>query len=963
MIESHQSEYLCTKVNEMYDSFSEELQSNLDLKQLGLKKEYILSEKADGILSGKKSKLFTEIAMKWDARNLGIKEVDRGTECTDLSECRVLKRIEFVMDLFDRYFLKQFVDGKGDEKTNDDVLYIDILTECLSDYNGIALIDDLNHIREHKGDIRSVIGTYCDRIDGKDAAGKCIGEMMRKHRESERTEKEIDADSDGMDIEFKRFVNGLGLRERHLLETSVKIHSFICHEVHGEDDEKESDDDTQHLKGTVNEQLISKFVNEIESGKKSEKVEEKRMEDLAESLRANGFSDDECDQFMEMLLDQSYDSETIIDDLVDGEYDPFNPYPDTNLFPMLRNNVSLAKTVKNHFGINSEKVDVKRMDDLAESLRANGLSDGECARFMNELATQSYDSETIFDDLMDEERDPSNLNSDSNVFAMLQKNLFFTKITKKHFGAKMNDDDELPSFTFGRDRLRHYEYFKDRPNYVGVPKYSNLKEECLQNRIHQIPIKQFSRMLYEAFLFAKSKNGQALKALDRGSTNSVYEMPPECPLSVSHIFVLRMYCNLTDLQKEYKECGCRERDSGQTLEELKKWNREIAHWHRLVVEAVVFFGEKVRPNSSKQVFFTGLSIKLCFTSFAPKFNAPFSTTVSVAVAARFSGSNGLILKLKPAPGSKDSYFNVEWLSDFADEKERLFVFALNMMIADIKYSDGANASWADVYLRGFTLFSSLFTGHFVSSLLRIKKRKKQLNLCRALLDLITVYKATNGIGDAHYDALDIRIPLYIQQLFFQLLDEFRKDKGQKLVIKSNLDLLDETLSRELIVFSVHNTDHRKMTLSPLLRSLCQKEQIEVMQEYLWMIENVQFNKLQSATSAMRIYSKMHQYHVADLGKQVVSLRFSIDRKSSGTTLAAFGVEIEQSPYPLDGRMSVEIDEVKWNFNDIRFFAQGSGGQKRIFAFKDSLYESTDKLKVKVALRLTKTLLSGLVCRM
>merc|ERR550525_117079 len=225
-------------------------------------------------------------------------------------------------------------------------------------------------------------------------------------------------------------------------------------------------------------------------------------------------------------------------------------------------------------------------------------------------------------------------------------------------------------------------------------------------------------------MLLQSIKGRTLRASDDGLDNERYEVPSECPLSVSHIIVLLMYCNNTKLQYEYKKMGCRERDSKQTLNELKGWNREIAHWHRLLIEVVYFWGDRVSPN---QVFYTGLNIMPSFNTFSPEFNCPFSTTISLDVAKRFSGEDqeGVILKLMAAPGSTDRYFDVEWISSFFDEKERLFVKAQRLIISDIRYFDGDHLLRNDHYLTAFRLFSSLFCGHFISPLIRSKKRKER----------------------------------------------------------------------------------------------------------------------------------------------------------------------------------------------------------------------------------------------
>ena len=56
----------------------------------------------------------------------------------------------------------------------------------------------------------------------------CITEMVRKYRENERrTNRNINGnETDDLSIGFKQFMVALSLRERHLIETSSKIHWF-----------------------------------------------------------------------------------------------------------------------------------------------------------------------------------------------------------------------------------------------------------------------------------------------------------------------------------------------------------------------------------------------------------------------------------------------------------------------------------------------------------------------------------------------------------------------------------------------------------------------------------------------------------------------------------------------------------------------------------------------------------------
>ena len=867
LIEEAQSEYLRSAFNAVYDEMVEKLQLNLDENHLALQREQFIFGNTKSKINGKQSAVFTEIALKWNATEFGIKQNESMIKCTDLNDCRSMKRIEFVMDLFDRYILNRYFCDENDWIKTGDIDYIEIVMQCLSDYDGIALLNDFDHIRGHNESIDQQIECEHNDVDG----GECIGGMMRKYRDSERRENDDDNESDDIPNGFKQYVDGPSLRERHLLETSIKIHSFLCHEEHDEnDDEKEVD----ALKLKANKfqsdsrtaELSSKFVNEVQSEEKLKKVDGKRMEDLAVSLRANGFPDDECNRLMEMLLAQHYDSETIIDDLVDEENDAFNLYPQSNLFPMLRHN------------------------------------------------------------------------------------LFLAKITKKHFGAKRNDEDSLPPFTFGMSRLFHWKHFEDRLGFV-VPKYRSLKEECLQNSIHSMSMELFAGILFNAFMYQQSTRGRGFRASDLIDPNKQYEIPPNSPLSVSHIFVLLMYCNLTDLQYKYKRFGCRERDNEQSLEELKKSNSEIAHWHRFLIETVFFFGDIVIP---KQVFFTGINVKLSFQTFTPLFNAPFSTTTSLNVATKFCGDDGVICTLIPAPGSRDRYFNVEWLSDFAHEKERLFVGANNMRISDIHYFEGQHIQRSEQYLKAFLLFSSLFNGHFVSPILRERNKKKQLKPWRLLIDLIRVYKASNGITETSEKALNIKIPLFIQQLFYQLLDGFKTDDEMKVIIESDFNLLDDSLRNELVVSQPQNAeevDGGKVRLSPFMRRLCDEDSIAVMEKYVWAIDDEQLNKLRNANTKTIIFSEEFCFVVPGTGTRMTFvLKFGCKFESS--TLTAIGIDIKDIPFPLDGRWSVIVDEVEYARNDLRFFGKGAGSADFRFAFEECAIDGVDVLTVTVALYLT-----------
>ena len=303
-----------------------------------------------------------------------------------------------------------------------------------------------------------------------------------------------------------------------------------------------------------------------------------------------------------------------------------------------------------------------KMDHLVPILEKCDLSSPECMALHLLLNNEYFDTDAMEEDLQTP--------ADSNLFPMLTGNEITAKKVLYHL-------QRLSVFRFGFCRFTHWKHFDGNHEYIASPKYANLKQECIQNQLHPISLGTFNRIASKARTLRQTKKALSLKARHGGLDNDKYEVAPDSLLSVSHIVVLLMYCNHTDLQNDYKKKGCREMVDIQSFEDteftaLKSRNTEIAWWYRLITESVLFWGNRARPHHT---FYTGLNIPLLFDTFSPNFFSIFSTTVSRGVAYRFADAKGVILQMVPSVGSWDQFLNVEWLSDFDYEEERLFVFA------------------------------------------------------------------------------------------------------------------------------------------------------------------------------------------------------------------------------------------------------------------------------------------------
>ena len=347
-------------------------------------------------------------------------------------------------------------------------------------------------------------------------------------------------------------------------------------------------------------------------------------------------------------------------------------------------------------------------------------------------------------------------------------------------------------------------------------------------------------------------------------------------------------------------------------------------------------------------------------------------TVSIDVANRFCGDDGVILEMQPVPGAYELCFNVEWISCFAYEKERVFAHAEGLGIINIKYY--ARGKWQNnqPYLRAFNLFSCLFGGHYISPLLRAGNRKRQ-KPWKVLLNLITVYKANNNIGSLsfHDNSRNIKspqdgvsnlcIPLYVQQLFYRLLDHFQQNQGGKYLIESEYELLDRSLQNELLVLASNDSkdeESGKMTinksqLSPLMKHLCCNGDIILMKQYIWVIDEPKVKEMRDANQHESLCSDIQYFKLSP--SESVSFVIGLFVNSGGTEWCAPQFKIKDTPIAVDGRVSFIIDELGVYLNNQTLDSAGKSGGANKWLFKHSLLRNrpnVNTLTVRSAVYLT-----------
>ena len=329
----------------------------------------------------------------------------------------------------------------------------------------------------------------------------------------------------------------------------------------------------------------------------------------------------------------------------------------------------------------------------------------------------------------------------------------------------------------------------------------------------------------------------------------------------------------------------------------------------------------------------------------------------------------MILEMKPVQGAYDLCFNVEWISCFAHEKERVFVTADGLGITNIKYY--ARGKWQNnqSYLRAFNLFSSLFGGHYISPLLRVGGKKRQ-KPWRVLLELITVYKANNNIpspssngeNESGQDVVSNPcIPIYIQQLFYQLLHHFQQNQERKYLIKSEYELLTHSLQDELLSFPSNDSQGAEMSdmtvnklqLSPLMKYLCRDQEIVLMKQYAFIIDEPKVKELQDAKDDEMICSDLQYFKLSP--SESVSFMIGLGVNSGETDWCVPFFYIEETPTAVDGRISFIIDELGVYLNNLMIDTMGKDGMASKWLFKHRLlqkHRNLSALTLKAALYLT-----------
>ena len=344
------------------------------------------------------------------------------------------------------------------------------------------------------------------------------------------------------------------------------------------------------------------------------------------------------------------------------------------------------------------------------------------------------------------------------------------------------------------------------------------------------------KLITKAEKVKNTEKGKKMKAKDLGGSNKEYEVLSGQEITVSHIGSLLLYTNKTKIQYLYKKEGCRlKKEDEDNYKNIIPRNKQIWNWCRLFREAVTFYGYIPTQKMKNNTFYHGLSVPLLFAQFAPSFQLPLSTTFDISVANRFGNGTGIILVLAPMKSCLDKCLDVSWMSDYAEERERVFCKALGSLIVYDIRKCGKSCLTSNVsYLCALSLFDRLTKGEYF---VKITTKQDFENAQKTLVELITTFMVKNK----HKKEKN-----YFQKLFHFFV--ITKGKEKIMFVKSEYDVLEKDVKNLLF------KNEQTMIASEFMNSLGEINNISFIKEFIWTLKDGNLKRFKNLNTDANIWS-------------------------------------------------------------------------------------------------------------
>eukprot|EP01084_Bolivina_argentea_P137015 241311_1 len=327
------------------------------------------------------------------------------------------------------------------------------------------------------------------------------------------------------------------------------------------------------------------------------------------------------------------------------------------------------------------------------------------------------------------------------------------------------------------------------------PKYANLRDELLANRIYTISIEEYIKIwkrgkkLINQVQTILGNNGDANTASARkiAPWNDYCNIKPDDKISLDHLLSILFYCNADALQNIFSSTFRRLIKVNENDYEFKNRHKYFYYFAKNLREVCEVYGNVLVDDDL--VLYHGIDHPLYFTKMVAKFFGPTSTTKSIIIAQQFSGDNGIILQI--GNYIRNVFYFDCFLSGYDREREYLFIggnAALKIKnILNVNSNTGEIENYSK-YLRLIQIFLLLLSNQNIDEEIPIYDddvENKHEDVDMAAIISYRLNKNSN-----------ISIPSYVSNLFdmrCNKLTEISVDITQLKKISNQLNISDYVL--------------------------------------------------------------------------------------------------------------------------------------------------------------------------
>jgi len=301
------------------------------------------------------------------------------------------------------------------------------------------------------------------------------------------------------------------------------------------------------------------------------------------------------------------------------------------------------------------------------------------------------------------------------------------------------------------------------PDFV-QPKHADLRTELLENDIYRISAFEWDLLRHRAALFMRTNMAQtSYVAQFKGSGHELMKIAPGSPLRVEHLIALYTYTNYPNIRISFQK-ACLKATSDEAFVSVRKRHEQIAHWARLLYEAVYLYGQRMHDG---QRFFHILRSKIMLSKFSANLSCP-TTMIANRKIVRHSN---IVMEVENAHSRGATFLDISYFSDVPNREERLFFFgdlAIDNVILKAK-------SYRH-YMKSLTLFQKIVQGSYFSHtpLKKIAYQRTIEDLMQNMMRSkdyggVSNYAQMLKLNKTRYQDEDVieenEVPLYIQHLF------------------------------------------------------------------------------------------------------------------------------------------------------------------------------------------------------